>query len=248
MVILKTKEEIKQIKEACWIVADILDKLKAVIEPGIRTISLDYFANELTHLHEAKPAFLGYKGYPHTICASVNDEVVHGFPDDEPLEEGDVLTIDFGVLYNGWYGDAAFTVGIGKIFIPATKLIQTTKECLDKAIEKAVPGNRLGDISHTIQTHAEGAGCSPIRVYVGHGIGRELHELPKIPNYGKAKEGVALKEGMVFAIEPIIAAGSHEVIYPDGKWDARTKDGSLVAQFEHTIAITNNGPIILTEK
>ncbi len=248
MVILKTKEEIKQIKEACWIVADILDKLKAIIEPGIRTTGLDYFANELTHLHEAKPAFLGYKGYPHTICASVNDQVVHGFPNDEPLEEGDILTIDFGVLYNGWYGDAAFTVGVGKIFMPAAKLIQTTKECLDKAIEKAVPGNRLGDISHTIQTHAERAGYSPIRAYVGHGIGRDIHEPPKIPNWGKAKEGIMLKEGMVLAVEPIVSVGSYEIVYPDGKWDARTKDGSLVAQFEHIVAITDNGPVVLTEK
>lgn len=248
MIILKTKEEIKYIKDACWIVADILDELKAIIEPGVKTSVLDYFANESTRLHRAKPAFLGYKGYPYTICASVNDQVVHGFPNDEPLEEGDILTIDFGVLYNGWYGDAAFTVGVGKIFMPAAKLIQTTKECLDKAIEEAAPGNRLGDISHTIQTHAEKAGYSPIRAYVGHGIGRELHEQPKIPNYGEAKEGIMLKEGMVLAMEPIVAAGGYEIVYPDGKWDARTKDGSLVAQFEHTVVITNNGPVILTEK
>lgn len=248
MVILKTKEEIKRIKESCWIVADILDELKATIDVGTTTLSLNYFAQELTRLHRAKPAFLGYKGYPFTICASVNDEVVHGFPNDKPLEEGDVLTIDYGALYNGWYGDAAFTVGVGEISTRAKELIKTTKECLDKVIKKTVPGNRLGDISNTIQTHAEGAGYSPIRVYVGHGIGRELHEPPKIPNYGKAKNGIMLKEGMVFAIEPIITAGSHEVVHDDNKWTARTKDGGLVVEFEHTVAITNNGPVILTEK
>ena len=245
MIILKTKEEIKQIKEACWIVADVLDELKAAIDVGATTLSLNHFAQELTRLHRAKPAFLGYKGYPFTICASVNDEVVHGFPNEKPLEEGDVLTVDYGALYNGWYGDAAFTVVAGK---NPTKLVQTAKECLNKAIEKAVSGNRLGDISNTIQTHAEGAGYTPIRAYVGHGIGRELHEAPKIPNYGKAKEGIMLKEGMVFAIEPIIAAGSYEIIYDDNKWTTRTKDGSLVAEFEHTVAITNSGPVILTKK
>jgi len=245
MIILKTKEEIKRIKESCWIVADILEELKATINVGTTTLSLNHFAQELTRLHRAKPAFLGYKGYSFTICASVNDEVVHGFPNEKPLEEGDIVTIDYGALYNGWYGDAAFTVVVGKT---ATKLVQTAKECLDKSIKKAVAGNRLGDISNTIQTTAESAGFSPIRAYVGHGIGRELHEAPKIPNYGKAKEGIMLKEGMVFAIEPIIAAGSHEIIYDDNKWTTRTKDGSLVAEFEHTVAITNNGPVILTEK
>lgn len=248
MVILKTKEEIKQIKEACWIVADVLDELRVAIKPGVRTLNLDYLANELTRLRRAKPAFLNFKGYPFTICASVNDQIVHGFPSDRRLEEGDIVTIDYGALYNGWYGDAAFTATVGKVSLRAASLVKITQRCLNKAIEKAVPGNRLGDISNTIQTHAERAGCTPIRAYVGHGIGRELHEDPKIPNYGNAKEGIILKEGMVLAIEPIISAGSHEVIYPDGKWDARTKDGSLVAQFEHTVAITKDGPVILTEK
>jgi methionyl aminopeptidase len=248
MVILKTKEEIKQIKEACWIVADVLEELKATIDVGTTTLSLNHFAYELTRLHKAKPAFRGYKEYPFTICASVNDEVVHGFPNDKPLKEGDIVTIDYGTLYNGWYGDAAFTVGVGKVSLEAANLITITERCLNKTIEKAVSGNRLGHLSHTIQTCAEGAGFSPIRAYVGHGIGRELHEPPKIPNYGEAKKGVLLKEGMVLAIEPIITAGSYEVIHDDNKWTARTKDGSLVAQFEHTIAITSDGPIILTEK
>ena len=248
MVILKTKEEIERIKESCWIVADVLQELKTAIDVGVTTLSLDHFAYELTRLHKAKPAFRGYKGYPFTICASVNDQIVHGFPSDRRLEEGDIITIDYGAFYNGWYGDAAFTVAVGKIYLETANLIRITERCLDKAIEKAVPGNRLGDISNTIQTHAERAGFSPIRAYVGHGIGRDLHEAPKIPNYGKANEGIMLKEGMVLAIEPIISAGSYEVVYPDGKWDARTKDGSWIAQFEHTIAITKNGPEILTIK
>jgi methionyl aminopeptidase len=248
LVILKNKEEIKRIKESCYIVADVLDELKAAIKPGVTTSSLDYFAKELTRLHRATPGFLGYKGYPYTICASINDAVVHGFPSDYPLQEGDIITIDYGALYRGWYGDAAFTVGVGKISPEAEELILISKECLNKGIEKAIPGGRVGDISNSIQTHAEAAGFNPIRAYVGHGIGRELHELPKIPNYGKAKEGIMLKEGMVLAIEPIIAAGHYDIKHDDNNWTARTKDGSLVSQFEHTITITNNGPVILTKK
>lgn len=247
MVILKSKDEIAKIKESCYIVADVLNELKAAIEPGVTTLSLDYFAKELTLLHKATPGFFGYKGYPYIICASVNDAIVHGFPNDSPLQEGDIITIDYGCLYQDWYGDAAFTVGVGEISSEAEKLITVSKECLEKGIEKAVPGGRVGDISNAIQTHAEAAGFSPIRAYVGHGIGRDLHELPKIPNYGKAKEGIMLKEGMVLAIEPIIAAGHYDVKHDDNRWTARTKDGSLVSQFEHTISITNNGPIILTK-
>ena len=248
MVIIKTQEEIRKIKNACWIVADVLNELKALIKPGVKTLDLDIFARKLTHLHKAKPAFRGYKGYPFTICASVNDVVVHGFPSDKCLEEGDVVTIDYGALYEGWYGDAAFTAMVGKVSLEIARLVRITERCLNKAIKKAVPGNRLGDISNTIQKHAEAAGFSPIRAYVGHGIGKDLHEDPKIPNYGKEKEGIILKRGMVIAIEPIISAGSYEIIHPNGEWDARTKDGSLVAQFEHTIAITKDGPIILTTK
>jgi methionyl aminopeptidase len=248
MVILKTNEEIKRIADSCFIVADVLHELKAIIKINNTTLSLEYLARELTFLHKAKSAFLGYKGYPFNICASVNDEVVHGFPNDKLLKDGDILTVDYGAYFNGWYGDAAFTVGIGKISPPAEKLIQVTKECLYKAIEKAVPGGRLGDICNAIQTTAEADGFTPIRNYVGHGIGKNLHEDPQIPNYGKAKEGILLKEGMVIAIEPIIAAGSHEIIYDNNKWTARTKDGGLVAQFEHTIVITKDGPVILTTK
>ncbi len=248
MVILKTKEEIERIRRSCYIVADILHELKRIIKPGITTNFLNCLAEELTECNRAKPAFLNFKGYPFTICASVNDAIVHGFPNDRRLQEGDIVTIDYGALYDGWYGDAAFTATVGKVSLETASLVRIAERCLEKAIEKAVPGNRLGDISNAIQTHAERAGCAPIRVYVGHGIGRELHEAPKIPNYGNSKEGIMLKEGMVLAIEPIISAGSYEVIYPDGKWDARTKDGSLVAQFEHTVAITEGGPVILTEK
>ena len=248
MIILKTKEEIKRIKDACWIVADVLNELKHSIDVGVTTLSLNHFANELTRLHKAKPAFLGYNGYPFTICASVNDQIVHGFPSERRLEEGDIITIDYGAIYNGWCGDAAFTAGVGKISLKKANLMRITERCLNKAIEKAIPGNRIGDISNTIQITAEAASFNPVRAYTGHGIGRDLHEEPSVFNYGKANEGIMLKEGMVIAIEPIISAGSYEVIHPNGCWDARTKDGSCVAQFEHTVAVTEKNPIILTTK
>ena len=248
MVILKTEEQINKLKDAGYITADVLNELKSKIKPGITTKYLNDLAEKITYQHKAIPGFLGYQGFPFTICASVNDEVVHGFPNENPLEEGDIIKIDYGALYNGWYGDSCFTAAVGKISLAAKKLINISEKCLYKAIEKAVPGNRIGDISNIIQTTAENAGFSPVRNYTGHGVGRNLHEDPQILNYGKPNEGILLKKGMVIAIEPIIAEKDYKNRVDVNGWTVRTVDGGLVAEFEHTIALTDNGSIILTKK
>ena len=209
---------------------------------------LDNLAEELTKKKNAVPAFKGYRGFPFSICASVNQMVVHGFPSKRPLNEGDILSIDFGTLYNGFYGDSAITVPVGKISKNAERLSQITKESLFKGIEKAIPGGRLSDISNAIQTHVESAGYSVVRVFVGHGIGSKLHEEPQIPNYGSPGVGIRLKAGMTLAIEPMVNENGPDVkILADG-WTAITKDGGLSAHFEHTIAITENGPDILSKR
>ncbi len=247
MVILKTKEEIKKIKESCQIVVKVLQRLKSEIEPGITTRYLNTLAEEITAKHNAVPGFLGYKGFPYAICASKGDTVVHGLVSDKPLREGTILSIDFGILKNGWYGDAAFTAPVGEVFPRVEKLLKITEECLYKGIEKAVPGNRLGDISNTIQEHAESVNFNVIRNYVGHGIGRDLHEDPQIKNFGTKGEGVLLKEGMVLAIEPMVVMKGHKTkVLKDG-WTVKTKDKGLACHFEHTIVVAKNGPEILTK-
>jgi len=230
----------------CQIVAEVLNLLKEKIAPGITTMELEDIALAETKKRKAVPAFKGYSGFPFALCCSPNDRVIHGMPSAKPLKEGDILSIDFGVLYDDFYGDAALTVPVGAISKEALDLMLITEGSLFKGIEQAVAGNRLFDISHAVQTHVEQAGYSVVRDFVGHGIGKKLHEEPQIPNYGKAGRGVQLKPGMVLAIEPMVNKGNFSVRVLDDGWTAVTTDGSLSAHFEHTVAITKHGPEILT--
>ena len=248
MVILKSPKEIEKIYASNQVVAAILSKLESEITPGIDTLYLNDLSERLTYERNAIPAFKGYRGFPYSICASLNNEVVHGFSSKTPLNEGDIISLDFGVLLNGYYGDSAITVPVGKISKSARKLTQVTEESLYKGIEKAIPGGRLSDISHAIQMHVEAAGFSVVRKFVGHGIGTNLHEEPQIPNFGKPGMGIRLKPGMTLAIEPMVNEKNYGVEILEDGWTAVTKDGSLSAHFEHTIAITESGPIILSKR
>ncbi len=248
MIVLKNKDEIKKIKESNEIVVKILNDIKTLIKPGLRTIEIDDFAYREALKYKAYPAFKGYRGYQHSVCVSINDEVVHGIPKaDKRIKEGDIISIDFGVLYKGYYGDAAFTISVGNITEEAKTLIKITKEALYNAISKAKAGFFLGDLSYAIQSVASNAGFSPVRDFVGHGIGRKLHEEPQVPNFGEPGRGVRLQNGMILAIEPMINAGDYKVKVLEDGWTAVTADGSLSAHFEHTIAITDTGPEILSE-
>lgn len=248
MVILKSPGEIEKIRVSNQIVADILCHLESEIKPGIDTLYLNDIAEKMASERDAVPAFKGYKGYPFSLCTSVNNVVVHGMPSKKTLVEGDIISIDFGVLYNGYYGDAAITVPVGIISKRAMRLAKVTEEALYKGIEKSVPNGRLSNISHAVQSHVEAAGYSVVRMFVGHGIGTSLHEDPQIPNFGKPGMGVLLKPGMTLAIEPMVNEMSYEVNILEDGWTAVTKDGGLSAHFEHTVAISENGPIILSER
>ncbi|MBI5970297.1 MAG: type I methionyl aminopeptidase [Deltaproteobacteria bacterium] len=228
------------------IVAEALLILKERIAPGVSTIDLERIAEGEIKKRKARPAFKGYKGYPFCLCTSVNDQVVHGMPSKRALKEGDILSIDCGVLYDGFYGDAAFTSPVGSVGEDARRLMEVTEKSLDLAIAAAVVGGRLHDISHAVQSTVEAAGFSVVRDFVGHGIGRELHEPPQLPNFGEPGTGTRLKPGMVLAIEPMINAGGHEIKILDDGWTAVTKDGSLSAHFEHTVAVTQKGPYVLS--
>lgn len=246
MIVLKSPSELDKMRAAGRMVAEILALLETRVKPGVTTGELDRIAEVECLARHAVPAFKGYGGFPYAICASPNDRVVHGFPNDQPLQDGDILSIDFGVLYQGFYGDAAITIPVGQVDAETAKLVKTTRESLDQAIAKAVPGGRLSDVSQAVQAWVEKRGFSVVREFVGHGIGRQLHEAPQIPNFGPAGQGPRLKPGMTLAIEPMINAGRPEVkILADG-WTAVTQDGRRSAHFEHTIAITDNGPEILT--
>ncbi|MCX5830098.1 MAG: type I methionyl aminopeptidase [Deltaproteobacteria bacterium] len=246
MVILKQPSEIKKIRDSNGIVAEILAELKERVQEGVTTLELDRISEELVLKKGAKPAFKGYRGYPFSLCASINEQVIHGLPSQRVLTEGDIVGLDFGVYYHGYYGDAALTVPVGKISKEASMLLKATEESLDLAIQEATVGNRLGDISAAVQKHVEAEGFSVVRDFVGHGIGRNLHEDPQIPNYGIRGRGVALKAGMVLAIEPMVNAGTYKVRMLTDGWTAVTADGRLSAHFEHTIAITDHGPEILS--
>ncbi len=246
MLVLKSPEEIAVMREANQIVAEVHEELKLRAVPGTTTRELDRIAERITRKRGAKCAFKGYRGYPNCLCTSLNEVIVHGIPSDRELRDGDILSLDFGVVYKGFCGDAAVTIPIGKTSERANRLMRTTEECLLKAIDKMYAGNRLADISAVIQEHAEKNGYSVVRDFVGHGIGRKLHEDPQVPNYGKAGTGLRLKRGMVLAVEPMVNEGDWGIrILKDG-WTAVTKDGSLSAHFEHSIAITDNGPCVLS--
>lgn len=228
------------------IVAEILEGVKEKVQPGIETRELDELAEEMCRQRRVKPAFKGYRGYPRSICVSVNEEVVHGIPGPRCLKAGDVVSLDFGVKYEGFYGDAAITVGVGEVGEKARALIAATEESLYAGIAKVKAGQRLSDISHAVQTVVEGAGFGVIREFVGHGIGRSLHEDPQIPNFGPPDRGPTMQVGMTFAIEPMTSMGSWQVrILQDG-WTAITQDGSCAAHFEHSVALTENGVLILS--
>ncbi len=247
MIILKSQEEIGWMRKACRIVAEILGVLKLKVEPGVKTIFLDEVAEREAVLRGAKPAFKGYSGYPFSLCCSVNEQVVHGMPNNKALAEGDILSIDFGVVYNGFYGDAAITLPVGNVDENAEKLIKITEASLYAGIAEVKAGKKLSDVSHAIQTYVEKRGFSVVREFVGHGIGRNLHESPQIPNFGLPGRGVTLKKGMVLAIEPMINEKGPEVKILEDGWTAVTCDNGLSAHFEHTVAITENGPEILTK-
>lgn len=247
MISLKSERELDQMRKAGSIVGQILDEMVKMAKPGVTTGALDQYAESRCRDFNVLPAFKGYHGFPATVCISINDEVVHGIPSNKRvLKDGDIVGLDFGVSHNGWYGDSARTVAVGKVSESAKKLMQVTEESLKRGIEQCVEGNRVFDIGHAVQNYVEGFGYGVVREFVGHGIGRALHEEPQVPNYGPKGKGLLLKVGMVLAIEPMINAGSHEVkVLRDG-WTAVTVDHSLSAHFEHTVAITSKGPEILT--
>jgi methionyl aminopeptidase len=247
MVVLKHADEIEKARASNRIVAEVLSVLREKVKPGLTTRELDKIAESITEKRGAKPAFKGYRGYPFSLCTSVNDEVVHGMPSNRVLMEGDIIGLDFGVYYQGLYGDSAVTIPVGKVDDQAARLMQVTEQSLYMAINQACTGNRLGDISAAVQETAESSGYSVVRDFVGHGIGKSLHEDPQIPNFGKKGRGIELKRGMILAIEPMINAGKYKVkILPDG-WTVVTADGSLSAHFEHSVAITDSGPEILSK-
>ena len=246
MVILKTKGQIDNIRKSCKIVAYVLDTLKKEAKAGATTSYLNNLAETLCLDKGCRPGFKNYKGFPYSLCCSKNNVVVHGFPDDIPLEDGDTLSLDFGVVLNGWWGDAAITIPIGKASDKTSKLIEATMGCLSCGIGMAKVNNRIGDISEAIQSKAESYGFAPAREFVGHGVGRNLHEEPQIPNFGAKNDGVLIKPGAVLAIEPIICIGSGETLTLSDGWNVITKDGNLSAHFEHTIVVTGDGVEILT--
>jgi len=246
VITLKTRAEIEIMYRAGQLVAETLDYLKQQVVVGLETIELDRMAEERIRAAGAIPAFKGYMGFPYTLCVSINEQVVHGFPSDRTLKEGDLLSLDCGAIVDGYYSDAAITLRVGRMSEAAETLLTTTERCLDEAIDQVRVGNRLQDIGHTVQTVAEAKGYGVVKDFVGHGIGRKLHEEPQVPNWGKPNRGPRLKVGMVLAVEPMINAGTDKVRVLDDNWTAVTCDDSLSAHFEHSIAITDQGPKVLT--
>ncbi|MFB0847518.1 type I methionyl aminopeptidase [Paenibacillus oleatilyticus] len=247
MIHLKTPQEIALMAKAGAVLAKCHQEIAKMVRPGLTTLEINDFAERFINEHGAKQVTKGYKGYPFATCASVNDVIAHGFPSEEPLQEGDILKMDIVCSYDGWMADSCRTYAVGKLSEEAERLVRVTKECLDLSIPKAIVGNRIGDVMHVVQQHAQQAGFSIVRDLVGHGIGREMHEEPSFAHVGKPGRGFLLEEGMVITIEPMINAGKHEMFIDFDGWTARTYDGSLSAQFEHTVAITRDGPLILTE-
>jgi methionyl aminopeptidase len=244
---LKTPAQVSKLREVNLIVNDVLDTLEATAAPGMTTWELDQIAARRLKQLKGESAFLGYRGYPAVLCASVNDVVVHGIPRrDVVLEEGDLLSVDFGAFKDGWCGDSARTIPIGKVSAEAAALVDATRRSLEAALAQCVPGKRLGDIGFAVQSLVEAKGYSVVRQFVGHGIGRQMHEAPHVPNYGEAGKGTRLSVGLVLAIEPMVNLGGPEVTIEEDGWTAVTKDGSLSAHFEHSVAVTENGPFVLS--
>jgi len=246
MVYLRDRDEVEAIRSAARLVAQTLDLLAHEIRPGVTTGELDRLAESFIRDHGGRPAFKGYRGFPASICPSINDEVVHAIPGPRVLREGDIIGVDVGVEKDGYFGDAARTFAVGEVSVEAQRLLEVTREALAMGIAQAKAGNRVGDISHAIQAHAEQNGFSVVRALVGHGIGREMHEEPQVPNYGPPDRGPRLMAGQVLAIEPMVNVGGPDVVTRDDGWTVTTRDGSLSAHFEHTVAITPEGPEILT--
>jgi len=246
VIIKKSPEEIDRIAAAGDILARCLALLKGQARPGVTTAQLDEAAERFIRSQGAEPAFKGYRGFPGSICTSPNSMVVHGIPGPYELERGDILSIDVGVVYDGWVADAAVTLPIGSVTPIAARLLKVTKDALFEAVDACRAGNRLGDVSHAVQNHVEAHGFSVIRSLVGHGIGRDMHEDPQIPNFGKPDSGPELEEGMVLAVEPMVNAGDHPIRMASDNWSVYSQDGSLAAHFEHTVAVTADGPRILT--
>ncbi len=248
MITIKTREQIEKMRKAGQLLAACHREIANRIKPGVTTMEIDRFVESYLAAHHAVPEQKGFHGYQYATCASVNDVVCHGFPKEVPLKDGDIVTIDMVVNLDGWLADSAWSYEVGNVSAEARRLLKITKESLYMGIEKAVVGNRIGDISHAIQKFAEAHGYAVVRQFIGHGIGQDMHEEPQVPHYGPPGRGPRLKEGMVITIEPMLNIGTYACTIDDDGWTARTADGSLSAQYEHTIAITADGPLILTEQ
>lgn len=247
MIVLKSAREIALMRQAGQILSDVMDRLRGFVKSGMSTQEIDEEVERIIVDRGARPAFKGYRGFPATVCISINDEVVHGIPSPgRRLKEGDIVGLDLGCIVKGYYADCAFTLAIGEVPPAVQKLLDVTRESLELAIAQCWPGRRLSDVSHAVQQHVEANGFGVVRAFVGHGIGRQLHEEPQIPNFGEPGRGPQLKPGMVLALEPMVTMGSWEVRILEDGWTAVTKDGSLAAHFEHTVAVTEDAPDVLT--
>ena len=247
MIELKSAREIGLMRQAGHILSEVMQRLRTTVKPGVTTLELDTDVEDFIRSRGARPAFKGYRGFPATVCISINEEVVHGIPSARRyVKEGDIVGLDLGCIVEGYYADCAFTVAVGEVPPRVQELLDVTRESLERGIQECRPGRRLSDVSHAIQIHVERYGFSVVRAFVGHGIGRALHEEPQVPNFGDPGRGPQLKPGMVLALEPMVTMGSWEVKILDDGWTAVTKDGSLAAHFEHTIAVTESGPEVLT--
>ena len=249
MIVYKSREEIDKMRRAGRIVAAAIDAVLEKVRSGISTKALDAVAEQVIRNEGATPSFLGYRGYPASLCASINDQIVHGIPGERIIEEGDIVSLDFGAIWEGFHGDSAVSIVVGKARSPeAEELVRVTEEALNAGIAQIKAGGHLSDVGHAVQQVAEGAGFSVVREYVGHGIGRHLHEDPQVPNFGSPGRGPTMREGLVIAVEPMVNAGGWETVLMPDKWTVVTADGSLSAHFEHTIAITEDGPEVLTAR
>ncbi len=246
MIYLKTDEEIELLRASNMLVGKTLGEIAKAIKPGVTSLELDKLAEEFIRDNGGIPGFLDYQGFPNTLCTSVNEQVVHGIPNSKPLQDGDIISVDCGVLMNGFYGDSAYTFEVGEVKSEIRELLKTTRESLYKGIEQAVAGNRIGDIGNAVQTYCEAKGYSVVREMVGHGVGRDMHEAPEVPNYGRRGNGPLLKEGMVIAIEPMINLGKRNIVQENDGWTIRTIDKKVSAHFEHTIAVQKNAADILS--